>query len=51
MNWLDSASRWIIEAYREGLVLSCPHQCRERANQRRKQLHAALRQKKRRLFN
>jgi len=51
MNWLDSASRWIIESYREGLVLSCPHQCRERIEQRREQVRAAIRRKKRRVLH
>lgn len=50
MNWLDSASRWIIESYREGLTLSCPHHCRERAEKRREQVREAIRRNKRRIL-
>lgn len=51
MNWLGSASRWIIESYRIGLTMACPHQCRERMEQRREQVRAAIRHKKQRVVH
>lgn len=51
MNWLEGASRWIIESYRQGLSMACPVQCRERIGQHREQVRAAIKRKKRRILH
>ena len=51
MDWFDSASRWIVDSYRQGLSIACPHPCQERLKKRREQVRAAVRRSKKRLVH